>query len=86
MSYLDFEQREKLIDSSFKFEEECRKLMKHYEEEGKYIEVACGTRSLDDLFTACSSKLELPPKRKIANFYFVIGKPGSGMLEIEFLS
>jgi adenylate kinase family enzyme len=85
MRYVEFEQQEKLIDSSFKFEEESRKLLNYYGEEEKYIEVSCDTMSLGELFTECFSKLELEPKRKVSNVYFVLGKPGSGMLELETL-
>lgn len=58
-------------------------MLNHYGGEEKYIEINCDTMSLSELFAKCLSKLEMQPKQKVANVYFVLGKPGSGMLELE---
>lgn len=82
MRYVEFEQMESIFNLSFQFEEDNRKMMSCYKEEGKYMELS---GSLEDIITKCSSNLELQPKRKIPSVYFVLGKPGSGNIEIRIL-
>ena len=78
LGYLDFKQSEKLLVSSFKFDENCRKMFDNYGYEDKFIQISCDESSKETISTQFMSVLEISPKRCIPNIYFVLGKPGSG--------
>lgn len=85
LRYVDFSQMENLINSSFEYEEERIKMMHYYGEEGKILELSSDESTLEELSSEFSTLLDIPPKRKGSSVYFVLGKPGSGILKTEIL-